>query len=560
MRRAVRAASRPARGERRGVGRAGRRPALRRHAGVRDGPRRRRGLGGRRRRLPRPAHALDPARRGREDRRPRRSTASSCGCPRSARWPTAPRRASCSTPLVDALPRLDRRAAGDRGRAGRPAARDGAGAAARRAASPPTASSAASTCSPTDADALDAFRVANRAVAARARAPPGASTTPAWRPFQLAFILLNLPGIADPRDPRPRDRRPAVLPDRRRQDRGVPRPRGLHARAAPAAQSRRGAAGGRERADALHAAAAHARPARPRRRRSSARWSWSASRTPERYGDWPFEIGLWVGKAATPNRMGRKGDEPLGHRAREGPPVQERPERQAVADPARGVPVVRRRASRRTRSRCCPTTTRRRELRIVCTNLDCEFTGDRPLPIVAVDEPIYRRLPASSSRRSTSSPRCRGSAESGALLGGADRARRARLLRRRASPGAAGRCRRRSPPPDLVIQDELHLISGPLGTMVGPLRDGDRARCACARSTARRCARRSSPRPRPCAARRTRSRRCSAVALTQVFPPPGPDRRDSFFARTVPPTRAPARLYVGVAAQGRSPKVVLRKV
>ncbi|MBV9302358.1 MAG: hypothetical protein JOY53_09605, partial [Acidobacteriaceae bacterium] len=25
-------------------------------------------------------------------------------------------------------------------------------------------------------------------------------------------------------------------------------------------------------------------------------------------GDWPFEIGLWVGRGATPNRMGRKGD------------------------------------------------------------------------------------------------------------------------------------------------------------------------------------------------------------------------------------------------------------
>src|SRR5260370_42568087 len=26
-------------------------------------------------------------------------------------------------------------------------------------------------------------------------------------------------------------------------------------------------------------------------------------------GEWPFEIGLWVGQAATPNRMGRKGDQ-----------------------------------------------------------------------------------------------------------------------------------------------------------------------------------------------------------------------------------------------------------
>src|SRR5690606_36369067 len=31
-------------------------------------------------------------------------------------------------------------------------------------------------------------------------------------------------------------------------------------------------------------------------------------RNVERYGAWRFEIGLWVGKAATPNLMGRKGD------------------------------------------------------------------------------------------------------------------------------------------------------------------------------------------------------------------------------------------------------------
>jgi hypothetical protein len=51
-----------------------------------------------------------------------------------------------------------------------------------------------------DADALDAFRVANRAVARalRQRLTVG---TPCWRAFQLAFILLNLPGLANPQDP-----------------------------------------------------------------------------------------------------------------------------------------------------------------------------------------------------------------------------------------------------------------------------------------------------------------------------------------------------------------------
>ena len=34
------------------------------------------------------------------------------------------------------------------------------------------------------------------------------------------------------------------------------------------------------------------------------------------------------------------------------------------------------------------------DLRIACANWQCEFSGDHPLPIVAVDEPLYRRLPA----------------------------------------------------------------------------------------------------------------------------------------------------------------------
>ena len=55
-----------------------------------------------------------------------------------------------------------------------------------------------------DADVLDAFRVANRAVARALRQRFGGQFTsrpPAWRAFQLAFVLLNLPGLADPRDP-----------------------------------------------------------------------------------------------------------------------------------------------------------------------------------------------------------------------------------------------------------------------------------------------------------------------------------------------------------------------
>ena len=79
----------------------------------------------------------------------------------------------------------------------------------------------------------------------RRRSRSTSPRTARWRPFQLAFVLLNLPGLAELDHPERSDepdgaRRPALVPDRRRQDRGLPRPDGLHARD-PAAARRRSA-------------------------------------------------------------------------------------------------------------------------------------------------------------------------------------------------------------------------------------------------------------------------------------------------------------------------------
>ena len=86
--------------------------------------------------------------------------------------------------------------------------------------------------------------------------------------------------------------------------------------------------------------------------------------------------------------------------------------------------------------------------------------------MVAVDEPIYRRLPAFLIATVDKFAALPWVGPSGALLGGADR-HDASGFYGPAEPRGGTRLTSPLPPPDLVIQDELHLIAGPLGTMAG---------------------------------------------------------------------------------------------
>ena len=128
--------------------------------------------------------------------------------------------------------------------------------------------------------------------------------------------------------------------------------------------------------------------------------------------------------------------------------------------------MVRRRASRPSRSRCCPTPITRASCGSSARTSTATSTASGSLPIVAVDEPLYRRLPAfliATVDKFASLPWV---GPSGALLGGADRYD-AHGFYGAAEPSSGTPLSRPLPPPDLVIQDELHLISGPLGTMAG---------------------------------------------------------------------------------------------
>ena len=114
-------------------------------------------------------------------------------------------------------------------------------------------------------------------------------------------------------------------------------------------------------------------------------------------------------------------------------------------------------------------------------------------------------------------------------------------------------------PPDLIIQDELHLISGPLGTLVGLYEtavdalaswevDGRVVRPKVVASTA--TIRQADEQIHSLFLRRVR-----------VFPPQALDAGDTFFARQrTPGEEYPGRRYMGICAPGRRLKAVLIRV
>jgi hypothetical protein len=186
--------------------------------------------------------------------------------------------------------------------------------------------------------------------------------------------------------------------------------------------------------------------------------------TPEKLGAWPFEIGLWVGKAATPNRMGRKGEKD-DTSARAKTIRYRNNSRKAAPIPVETCPWCGTKL-KPTSFLLWPDTDNPQELKVLCASPTCRFRGKNPLPIVAVDEPVYRRVPCfviATVDKFASLPWV---GASGALLGGADRHDAAGFYGPW-QPDTGHKLPKSLTPPDLIIQDELHLISGPLGTMAG---------------------------------------------------------------------------------------------
>jgi Helicase conserved C-terminal domain len=412
-----------------------------------------------------------------------------------------------------------------------------------------------------DPNVLDAFRIANQAIATAIRQRsthnidklPADLKPPKWRPFQLAFLLMNLVGIEQP-----------TSSDREIVDllffpTGGGKTEAYLGLAAFTLVLRRlrnpGITGAGLSVLMRYTLRLLTLDQLGRAATLVCALEIERSQDPVKLGVWPFEIGLWVGASATPNEMGKKGDK------------KDYTARQKTIDYTSGktsnspIPLDTcpwcGTAFAKQSFQLQPNTDNPLDLKITCASRKCHFRGDKFLPIVTVDDAIYRRLPCFLIATVDKFANLPWIGRTAGLFGKVNSYSTAGFYGS-ATPETVGDHKLPKPllPPDLIIQDELHLISGPLGTMVGLYEtaietlscrtiDGQQVKPKIVASTA--------------TVRRATSQIRALFGRDQVevFPPPGPDRRDSFFAKTVSSKQKNARLYVGVSAQGRSLKVVL---
>ena len=417
-------------------------------------------------------------------------------------------------------------------------------------------------------DVLEAFKIANRAIARAIRqrsthgkegALPEEMSPPQWRPFQLAFLLMNIVGIDNPEDP---DRN---IVDLLFFPTGGGKTEAYLGLAAFTLVLRRLRNPGIESAglSVLMRYTLRLLTLDQLGRASTLICALELERqqTVEKLGPWPFEIGLWVGQAATANRMGNSKDKDRNS-ARARTLAYQNGSSSEVPIPLDNCPWCGDRFNAKS-FQLLPTPDRPTDLRITCINRkkrpdgkpQCVFRRDQSLPIVTVDEPIYRRLPCFLIATVDKFANLPWVGETAGLFGKVKRYDTQGFYSP-AQPNLGASLDKPLLPPDLIIQDELHLISGPLGTMVGLYETAIDALSTTQRNG-------KTVRPKIIASTATVRRANSQILAlfgrktVEVFPSPGPDRRDSFFAKTVPIEEKNGRTYLGVAAQGRSSKVVL---
>lgn len=234
----------------------------------------------------------------------------------------------------------------------------------------------------------------------------------------------------------------------------------------------------------------------------------------------PITIGQWLGSASSPNTL-KDADGKIGELIRQRDGSGKNPF-QILSCPWCGTYMVRKDGRGLF---CYRIRSRPKRFAMWCANDTCDFHDE--LPVTIVDEDIYRDPPT-------------------LLFGTVDKFA---MLPWRADSSSIFALNEGNPnpTPELIIQDELHLISGSLGTMVGLYESAIDVLCS-----------RKGTRPKIIASTATIRRskdQCRALYARDVrqFPSPGLDATDSFFAREAEVTNEkPGRMYVGIMPSGKT--------
>ena len=409
-----------------------------------------------------------------------------------------------------------------------------------------------------------------------------------WYPFQLAFVLLNLPGITRFDHPE-RSESPSAVADLLWFPTGGGKTEAYLGLTAYTLGLRRlqGAVEGRsgengvtvlmrytlrlltlqqfQRAAALICACEDIRRT-------------ALSNSDTRWGKSPFRIGLWVGGSTTPNWTS-DADEAVksahGGKPKSGAASPHQltncPWCGTKIDPGKHIKVE------KYAEGACRTL-------IYCGAKfgQCKFSmKEAPgegLPVMVVDEEIYRRLPSLLITTVDKFAQMPWNGSVQMLFGQVDGYCERHGFR---SPGLAEaseelevggvhRAKGQIPParvvsqnplrpPDLIIQDELHLISGPLGTLVGLYETAIDRLCTWEVNGKK-------VRPKVVASTATIRRASDQVyglflRNLNIFPPSGLEIGDNFFSLQRPSSeKTPGRKYIGVCAPGRRLKAALIRV
>lgn len=288
------------------------------------------------------------------------------------------------------------------------------------------------------------------------------------------------------------------------------------------------------------------------------------------WGSTPFRLGLWVGQRSTPNTTQESAEAVTQQHglhnsmfSGSGSPHQltNCPWCGATIDGGSNIVVDRQRG----------------RTFIYCSDPygQCPFSKAKSLyeglPVLVVDEEIYRQLPALLIATVDKFAQLPWKGATQMLFGQVDKycdrhgfrspdledsdshPKIGNLPRAHSTPHAPLR------PPDLIIQDELHLIAGPLGTLVGLYETAIDHLCTWTVDG-------QEVRPKVIAATATirrASQQVEALFLRRVniFPPQGLDVEDNFFSlQRQPSEETPGRRYLGICANGRRLKAALIRV